>query len=72
MFDSVSLVPVFPFQMILGEKLEYCNSCFNVPLNMLSRPCPFLTTDFLTKDCVGRASAFGLGICPSLVMVPVI
>ncbi len=61
MFDSDSQLRVFPFQMILGEKLEYRNSCFNVPLNMLSWPCPFLTADFLTKGCVGRASAFGLG-----------
>jgi len=36
MFDSDSQLRVFPFQMILGEKLEYRNSCFNVPLNMLS------------------------------------
>lgn len=61
MFDSDSQLRVFPFQMILGEKLEYRNSCFNVPLNMLSWPCPFLTADFLTKGCVGRASALWLG-----------
>ncbi len=72
MFDSDSQLRVFPFQMILGEKLEYRNSLSNVRSICFRHHARSLQPIFSQRIVWAEQVLLAWGICPSPVMVPVI